>query len=408
MIGVVKSWVDAFPTPNTGKIVVLESLTNTGPVAITMPQMEISFDWLSVINAIGVVIGIFFIVIILGLKKGKKTTKILLAGFIFSLCMVILSFLLRDTNTYLEYPHLIGILPPFFFLLGPLLFLYVKALIFAKFEFRIQYYLHFLPFILNLVYGIPFFLRSAEYKYDLYMNLSIYINLDFHIFFILRFLQLFIYFFFVVKLLKIHSRDIRDRCSAIEKIRLKWLWYLVFALLADLLAHVSFYFFRDYGHNISPALGDILSVLEVSIVIFVAYKGLVQQDIFTDSELPETISKYEKSPLTADLKRRYLKILLENMEKERPYLDPNITLGEIAGDIGLNPNYLSQIINESLNRNFYEFINEYRIKEAIDLLENPKLRITNMLEIAFRVGFNTKSTFYRFFKNVLVLASTVE
>ncbi|KAB2844021.1 MAG: AraC family transcriptional regulator, partial [Melioribacteraceae bacterium] len=72
------------------------------------------------------------------------------------------------------------------------------------------------------------------------------------------------------------------------------------------------------------------------------------------------------------------------------------TIRELAENLNIHPNHLSQIINEKLGQNFFDFINSYRIKEAEKLLlKNGKKTI---LEIAFEVGFNSKSTFNAAFK----------
>ena len=60
-------------------------------------------------------------------------------------------------------------------------------------------------------------------------------------------------------------------------------------------------------------------------------------------------------------------------------------------------NYLSQVINETFNCNFYDFINGHRIKEAIPILTDPKRQHLSILEILYDVGFNSKSTFYSAF-----------
>jgi len=86
------------------------------------------------------------------------------------------------------------------------------------------------------------------------------------------------------------------------------------------------------------------------------------------------------------------------MEDEKPYLDNRLSLKQLAELIDLTTNHLSQIINEKLNKNFFDFINEYRIKEVKQNLSNPKLQHYTLLAIAFQSGFNSKSSFNDIFK----------
>jgi len=81
-------------------------------------------------------------------------------------------------------------------------------------------------------------------------------------------------------------------------------------------------------------------------------------------------------------------------------LNFNLTLGELSRQTKIPLNYLSQVINEDLNKNFYTFINEFCINEAKRLFSDPKYKNRSISEILFEVGFNSRSTFYSFFKKI--------
>ncbi len=70
----------------------------------------------------------------------------------------------------------------------------------------------------------------------------------------------------------------------------------------------------------------------------------------------------------------------------------------MAGKIGIHPRYLSQIINESLGQNFFDFINHYRIEEAKRMLTQTLDEHITVLEVLYEVGFNSKSAFNTAFK----------
>lgn len=107
--------------------------------------------------------------------------------------------------------------------------------------------------------------------------------------------------------------------------------------------------------------------------------------------------KYAKVRLPSEYAEKYLKKLLHFMETEKPYLDPDICLHRLSERLMIPNHYLSQVINGRLNRNFYDFINQYRIEEAKRILTDSKNHLT-IIEVAFRVGFNSKSAFNRAFK----------
>jgi ligand-binding sensor domain-containing protein/AraC-like DNA-binding protein len=132
----------------------------------------------------------------------------------------------------------------------------------------------------------------------------------------------------------------------------------------------------------------------VAIVIIIL--GLVLHLIRVRKIILRERRKYEKVRLDSESAERYLKKLLDFMESEKPYLDPNITLHKLSKEIIIPGHYLSQVINAKLNKNFYDFINFYRIEEAKRILTNSKNNFT-ILEVAFEVGFNSKSAFNRAF-----------
>lgn len=105
--------------------------------------------------------------------------------------------------------------------------------------------------------------------------------------------------------------------------------------------------------------------------------------------------KYQLAP---DLADRYLKKLLLLMDTEKPYLDPVLHIDQLAEKMCIPGYQLSQLINKKLNRNFFDFINEYRINEAKRKLSGPEGKTKNILQIAYDVGFNSRSSFNTAFK----------
>jgi AraC-like DNA-binding protein len=94
------------------------------------------------------------------------------------------------------------------------------------------------------------------------------------------------------------------------------------------------------------------------------------------------------------------------MQENKPYRDPELTLEQLATRLSLKPRVLSQVINEIIGQNFYNFINRYRIQEASRLLTNPKDKKITILEVLYEVGFNSKSSFNTLFKKYMGLTPT--
>jgi AraC-like DNA-binding protein len=94
------------------------------------------------------------------------------------------------------------------------------------------------------------------------------------------------------------------------------------------------------------------------------------------------------------------------MQSEKPYLEPELSLDELALQLSIKPRVLSQAINDILQQNFFDFINRYRIEEARRLLTNPADKKITVLEVLYKVGFNSKSSFNTLFKKYTGLTPT--
>jgi len=111
--------------------------------------------------------------------------------------------------------------------------------------------------------------------------------------------------------------------------------------------------------------------------------------------------KYEKSRLDDHILAAYAEELMQLMDSQKPYRNPDLTLGELAQAIGLTTNILSQVINSHFKQNFYAFVSHYRLKETLELMNKPENADKNILELAFTAGFNSKTTFNATFKKEL-------
>lgn len=134
-------------------------------------------------------------------------------------------------------------------------------------------------------------------------------------------------------------------------------------------------------------------LLAVFILIFAAaIFFLYKKNFFRQEE------KYKSSHLDPEKGEKYLKKLVYLLEVEKVYRDENISLQLLSDKSDIPPHYLSQIINEKMNKNFISLINGLRIEEAKKRLVDPKDRHLSILGIAFEVGFNSKAAFNRAFK----------
>ena len=112
-------------------------------------------------------------------------------------------------------------------------------------------------------------------------------------------------------------------------------------------------------------------------------------------------SRYKKSLLNKDLLKQYQDQLTQLMSSDKPYLDENLTLRDLAEMLEIPPNQLSQVLNEGFDQNFAEFVNTYRLEMFKSKVADPEQRHLTILALAYDSGFNSKTVFNTFFKKIM-------
>lgn len=119
-------------------------------------------------------------------------------------------------------------------------------------------------------------------------------------------------------------------------------------------------------------------------------------------ELDAVISELKESSICErvdqDLAEIYVEKLKKVMEREKAYLEPGLTVGQLAEKTGITGHNISYVLNSCLGINFYTFVNNYRVEEAKQLLRDPNTNKENILSISIMAGFKSKATFNTFFK----------
>ena len=89
------------------------------------------------------------------------------------------------------------------------------------------------------------------------------------------------------------------------------------------------------------------------------------------------------------------------MLEEKPYLNSDLTLRDLAALLDLPPNYMSQLLNEGFDKNFSEFVNTYRLETFKTMVASPANRHLTILGLAYEAGFSSKTVFNTFFKKMM-------
>lgn len=296
-----------------------------------------------------------------------------------------------------------------FLLHGPFLYLYVSSLSLDNKQFKNKDLWHFVPFIAFITYlliAFRFPLYSEGIRVDHVTENVVEPPTLFVFFLIITALSGPVYFYLSYKKYQESKQSSLDFTA--KEINLHWLGKLIpifgivwtVLIVIAVIHHIFHLFSMDFCIN-----GLFLSLS--AFIILIGYFGLKQKDVFL-SYSPEVEKEIESEPEV-----KYAATKMEGQEllqccnkvgqfmiANRPYLDSDLTLPKLAEDLGVSTHHLSQVINEMHGKNFFNFINKYRVAEVKRKIEDPKYNNYSLLGIAYESGFNSKSAFNRVFKNL--------
>jgi len=290
------------------------------------------------------------------------------------------------------------------FFTSPLLFLYVVSSIYSDFKLKPKHLLHILPFVIQiLIFSPRFYFADISTRNFLLENLNNTIEGKLSIIF-----GLFIALFYLVAMfleLRKYEQLLLENYSNKSAFNYKWLYQLL--ILLSIIFCFSFFkqAYKFYGTNVEVLniLRVILSLALLGFLTWIVLKSMYYPDLFRNINSEHTLAKkiLKEDNITNKSEkdsRKDINRLLEFMEREEPYLDATLTLQKLADKIKTPNRDVSILINHNLNQHFFDFINQFRIKKAQNILLNTEKSQLTIQQIMYDVGFNSKSSFYTAFK----------
>ncbi len=344
-----------------------------------------------ILNIISAFLLIFFSLFLLTRRGQNRYSNILLAGFLIinAVPFIFTIFSILEIKIFAASPTLFLSIFTLDFLMGPIIYFYTKSLAFQDFAFRKGDWIHLLPVIVfhfYLLFSILLKQFGSINRRFIYWEITITL--------IVSHIVLVIYACKSVHVLKKFTIAIKNVFSFIEKINLSWLRFVLIGFGIIWLMIITNCLVRIIWKNPIPYLNDIITVTNFIVSTIIIYYGLTQPKLFSGIEGK---SKYFRSTLTSKDAQRYINQLKEYMETEKPHLASSLTINHLSEKLEIPSKHLSQLINETFQQNFFDFINSYRIEEAKRYLSKRSRNNFNISHILYEVGFNSKATFNRAF-----------
>ncbi len=336
-------------------------------------------------------------------KKGNRRNNMLLSTVFFMIAWNMGDLTLQMNGVFLNWEFLQHIDDGFLFVYGPIFYLYAQGVIFRDFKLSNQNLLHLVPYLSLTILALSLNYLVPKLSEEIIMN---DLPWQFYLINALMYTHFFVYLGLTYKSLRKYREIIKNKYSQIDKINLDWLSFTLntFGLIAFISLIQNFIVLAD---NRAVFMGTLVLLL-----IFIFYfvnkvilKALRQPEIFAGIAQNETV-KYLGSNLTPDQIVEYKKQMVTLLETEKSFLNPQVSLADLSEALSVSTKQLSQVINQSFNKSFFDFINSYRIQEVQQILKESKDDKLTVLEAMYQAGFNSKSSFNTAFKKETGLTPT--
>jgi AraC-like DNA-binding protein len=338
--------------------------------------------------------------------------KVHRSGYFFLVAYLVI-MILQITLKVMSKIWLMDNLKPLYFLsylfpllYGPLIYLFTRQFLLQK-VFKKIYMLHFLPLLII----VPFFIFDNPYSEPPFIVVPFFQPVQRMV---IELISLFVYHALAWKCWLNYNREAKDFSSDIKKLQINWMkQFIVLSLLVcSVITVVIFLMHEWFPYNQDIRFGFVALTL---FIYWMSYCAWDQPQIFTvihgfahgggTEKIPRLVAykpakKYSNSGLSEEEIKLIIIRLDDVMEKQKSYLDPEITMDKLADIINCSRHHLSQVLNACLQKSFYDYINTCRVEEAKLLLADIARANYKISSIAYDAGFNSLSAFNEVFKKL--------
>ena len=358
-------------------------------------------SFLKVIASNAVFISLLLALFLLTVKTKNKLGNRLFATFLIINAIDISGLFVN--NFIHNYINVTVFRMSFYFLEMPLFYLYVNAVCYSDSKLKIKHLLHAIPFVVaNLVLMPRFYLADASHKE--YFLEHITQTPEIYFYQIFGELQYAFYIVCVLMILKKYRKIYLENYTNPNTLLYKWLFQLtiIFLIVHSLVIFKNVLRYTNYNDLfiwMNVAMGITLLFSACLFILKVLnypelFRG-IDSKIQLTSDFVDNLENENKIDQTKNIQIEQLKNF---MLEHEPFLEPSLTIQELANQIKIPVRDLSVLINHHINQHFFDFVNEYRIKKAMTFLKDSSKKDFTVLEILYEVGFNSKSSFHTSFK----------
>lgn len=344
---------------------------------------------------------------LLSILVAVRTRQFYLSILLLAVSYLLFSYLFERFEWYVAYPAFLWTNVPFWFAIGPLFYLHGVSIFRKDQPFKTQDLLHFIPSLMVVVFFFQFYFiyNPAEKIHDYETMFGADYNFDFVQ--IAYVLQIVVYGYLSLTVTRKRLAGLKEQESDSSYIHLSFLknsytGFIAYALAAMTMALILVSFQDMYEKLLryySLVFLALASVVHISTYYFLIYKSSIPSkpsDFLKNTK--KGTGKYASSSLGDKELKSLLNQIREYIHHNESYKNPNLRISDLAESLNIPSHHISQCLNQLLGKNFFDFINEYRVEAVKQNLLNPDFGNYTLFAIASECGFNSHSSFYRIFK----------
>lgn len=340
-------------------------------------------SFLEVIAAIAVFVSLLLAVFLLTAKTERKLENRLFAAFLIINAIDISGLFM---HLFVDSYNLKAFKISAYLLVMPLFYLYVNTVCYANFTLKKKHLLHLIPFVVvNLILVPRLYLAEGAVKEAFFKVM--WHSPEMFFYQVIGELQYFFYIVAVFLVLKKYKKIYLENYTNPNTLLYKWLFQLTMIFLV---IHVFIILKNVVRYTSDKDLFIWLNIVAGTVVLLAAcwfvLKALNYPELFRriDSTLQPTkdfAATLGAEPKTDETKSQQIEQLKRFMAKKEPFLNPSLTIQELADQVEIPVRELSVLINHHLNQHFFDFVNEYRVKKAMAMLKDPTKKEYTVLNI---------------------------
>ncbi len=361
------------------------------------------FDALSIAVAIGGVHGLVLALFLIVHGGANRRANRVLGLLLVSVALDMIFVFFNLSGFAARFGFFLFISDPLYPLFGPLLLIFVLLLTVENYRPRRRIVLLFIPAVLEILFFIGSLTMGREERLRTALEVTSGGPLGelYYLVWIVELAFNLVMAIVAVLAMRRYGARLRSAASDVDSLRLPLLRAVLIASIAFLAGQIVAAILVYFGTVSFVTTFVVLYLLVGCSFYLLGYWALTQPEVFHPERfvsVPKDHGKYQKSSLDVTNLERYGQAIRNAIKDQRLYLQNDLRIADLAAAVGLSTNHVSQVINAQFGKNFYDFINEYRIAEAKRRMSDPDQRHLKLLAIALAAGFNSKSTFNKAFK----------